>query len=294
MEALPYEITEAMIQCFGKAFHLKDAMASFLIQAGVDRTLVEKYRPDMKFPWARKVLTDLGQTEEGRLVQRRVLMALCQLRGLPDQTVEDRDAGLDALRRLKQLARDLDLVAREEKNQAVDKSRLAEEQARLRRDRAKKLEELRQRFVTGLSNPDRQEAGYDLEDVLADLFRLSEIEYRRSFRTETQQIDGHFKFEAFDYLVEAKWRKGQPTQAEMGGFKEKVSDKLESTRGLFVSIPGFRPEVVERFNGHGAKIIFMDGMHLTHILEGRIDLADALRRMIEAAAQKGLVYTALF
>lgn len=294
MEPLPFELLEAMVQCFGKSFHYKDPMAAFLLQAGVSRSLIIKYQDEPKFPWARKVLTDLGQSEEGCVVQRQVLMALYQLRGLPDPKVEDRNAGLDALRKLKQLAHDLDLVTREEKKQTADKSRLAEEVAKIKRERATKLQALKLKFTNGLSKSDRQEAGYDLEDILADLFTLSEIEYKKSFRTGTHQIDGHFKFEGFDYLVEAKWRKDQPTQSEIGGFKEKVSDKLESTRGLFVSILGCRPEVVERFNGRSANIILMDGTHLTHILEGRIGLPEALRKMIETAAQKGIVYTKLF
>ena len=132
-----------------------------------------------------------------------------------------------------------------------------------------------------------------MEDILANLFALFEIEYRRSFRTpgNTQQLDGSFSFGGFDYLVEAKWRKEWPTEQELGGFKHKVDGKLESTRGLFVSVVGFRPEVVNAFNGRGANVILMDGADLAHILEGRVDLRDALRRKIEKAAQEGVVFT---
>jgi hypothetical protein len=122
---------------------------------------------------------------------------------------------------------------------------------------------------------------------------LFEIEYRKSFRTETQQIDGHFNFQGFDYLVEAKWRRDQPTEQELGAFKHKVDGKLESTRGLFVSIPGFRAEVVAQFNGRGPNLILMDGCDLIHILEGRIDLRDAIRKKVERAAQEGIAFTRL-
>lgn len=294
MEPVPYEILEAMIQCFGLAFHYKDAMEVFLVQAGVDKALVKKYRAEKKFPWARRVLSELGQSEQGCLIQRKVLMALYQLRNLPDPGVEDKDAGLEALRKLKSMAKEYDLVAREEKQKSADKARLAEERIKLQQERAIRLQELRELFIEAVRNPDRQQAGYSLEDLLADLFRLSEIEYKKSFRTPTQQIDGHFKFEGFDYLVEARWRSDRPTEAEIGSFQWKVNSKLESTRGLFVSVPGFRPKVIEQFNGCGTNIILMDGEHLAHILEGRIDLRDALKIMIETAAQKGVVYTRLF
>jgi hypothetical protein len=85
------------------------------------------------------------------------------------------------------------------------------------------------------------------------MFSLSEIEYRKSYRTETQQIDGHFQFQGFDYLVETKWRVDQPTVQEIGGFKCKVDHKFESTKGLFISVVGFRSEVADYFSETGEK-----------------------------------------
>ena len=40
MSQLPYEILEAMIQCFGRSFHFKDRMAAFLANCEVPKTLV--------------------------------------------------------------------------------------------------------------------------------------------------------------------------------------------------------------------------------------------------------------
>ncbi len=283
-----------MIQCFGRAFWLKDIMESFLLGAGVDKALVSKYRDEgSKYVWARKVLAELGQSDSGAVIQRKVLAQLVNLRRLPDETVANADEGLDAIRRLKELALKRDLIARKEKKSRVDQRTLAEQRVALAKERASKLHRLWDRFTKAVANPDRQEAGYTLEDLLADLFSLFEIEYRKSFRTSTQQIDGHFRFEGFDYLVEAKWRADMPTEVEIEGFKGKVDKKLESTRGLFVSIQGFRPLVVEKFEGRGANLIFMDGADLTYVLEGRMDLRDALRFKLEQAAQRGRVFVRL-
>jgi hypothetical protein len=290
---LPYEILEAMIQCFGRSFFYKDAMSAFLYNAEVPRALADKHRHEHKFVWARKLLTELGESEDGRLLQRKVLTALCQLRNLPDKEVPDRDAGLDALRKLKELSLAHDLVAREEIDKGAQRKQSAAEHTRLLQARAAKLESLRQTFSAAVMNSDRQSAGYSLEDVLRELFALFELEYRKSYRTETQQLDGHFNFHGFDYLVEAKWRNEQPTEQELGGFQRKVNSKLESTRGLFVSVPGFRSEVAAQFNGHGANLILMDGRDLIQILEGRIDLRDGLKVKIERAAQEGIVFTPL-
>jgi tetratricopeptide (TPR) repeat protein len=97
MSQLPYEILEAMIQCFGRCFHFKDRMAAFLANCEVPKTLIDKYRQEHKFVWARKLLTEQRESEHNQFLQRKILTALCQLRNLPDSKVEDRDAGLLAL-----------------------------------------------------------------------------------------------------------------------------------------------------------------------------------------------------
>jgi hypothetical protein len=50
---LPFEITEAMVQCFGRCFHYKDRMEAFLRAAGVSPGLAGKYRTEYKFVWAK-------------------------------------------------------------------------------------------------------------------------------------------------------------------------------------------------------------------------------------------------
>jgi restriction endonuclease Mrr len=293
MSPLPYDVLEAMVQCFGRCFHYKDGMASFLLSAGVPKALVDQYRNEAKFKWARNVLTDVGQSEDGCLTQRRVLTQLCNLRDVVERDVPDRDAGLDALRALKQLAVDRDLVVRKQREKDRSNAQVAAERERLLQERADKLATLRKEFTDAITTPDRQAAGYSLEDLLVGLFALFELEYRRSYRTPTgtQQIDGQFTFEGFHYLVEAKWRKNYPPEQEIAGFKHKVDGKLESTRGVFISVTGYRPAVIEQFNGRGSNIILLDGSHLIHVLEGRMDLREMLKLVIEKAAQEGVVYS---
>lgn len=291
MTPLPYEILQAMIQCFGKAFHYKDNLMAFFLSCGVSRELNDKYREQAKFVWGRHVLSELGQTETGCLVQRRILTELCKLRDLPDRDVPDRDAGLEALRVLKRLALDQKLYVEESRKKEKQQSHQNEERQKIIQGRKRTLDRLRESFNNAFMSDNRQQAGYTLEDLLKDLFAVFEIEYRKSYRTDTQQIDGHFRFEGFDYLVEAKWRKDMPPESEIGGFRQKVDTKIESTRGLFVSVQGYRPEVAAQFNGRGANIILIDGSHIVQILDGRHDLRDMLRAIISKAAQEGLAYT---
>ena len=290
---LPFEITEAMISCFGKCFYYKDKMEAFLRAAGVGPVLIQKYRAEMKFPWARKTLADLSQSEAGQQIQRRILTELCKLRNVPDDAVPDRNAALNALRNVKALAIQHDLYVEEQKVAGNQRQTLAKERQQVLAERAAKLDTLKKQFSDAFVSPNRQSAGYSLEVLLRELFSLFGIEYRKPYKTETEQIDGHIWFEGFDYLVEARWRKDQPSVQEIGGFKTKVDSKLESTRGIFIAVQGIRPEVVAQFQGRGCNIIFWDGADLIEVLEGRMDLRDAMKFKIEKAAQEGRTFVPL-
>jgi restriction endonuclease Mrr len=291
--ALPYDISEAMIQCFGKCFHYKDGVAAFMRQAGVNQQLIQKYSAEPKFKWARYVISDLNQTEQGHEVLRRLLTELCKLRKVPDENVPDRDAALDALRELKELAASHDLYVEEKKSAGSERQVLARQKEKIVSERASKLRELQKTFSEGLTSTNRQLTGYTLEDILRELFSLFDLDYRKPYRTTVEQIDGHVNFEGFDYLVEARWRKDQPTFEEINGFKGKVDSKLESTRGLFIAVQGVRTEVANAFSGRGSNLIIVDGYDLAQILEGLVDLREALKFKIEKAAQEGRAFVSL-
>jgi hypothetical protein len=286
---LPFEIRNQIIQCFGTCFYYKDGMEAFLISAGVPRNTVSKYKDQFKFPWIKSILNELDQIENGLDIQRRIITELCKLRKLSDNNVQNPDTALSNLREIKRMAVEHDLYVEEEKAKTTIKKNIAEEKARIIEERSIILSKLHKTFMDGIINPNRQAAGYSLEDILEELFPLFSLEYRKSYKTETQQIDGHFRYESFDYLVEAKWRADQPNEQEIGGFKRKVDTKLESTRGVFFSINGFRDEVLEEFGGR-SNILFFTGEDLIYILEGRISLDEVVKIKIEKAAQEGIVY----
>jgi hypothetical protein len=235
------------------------------------------------------LFNDLDEMPDGDILQQKILTELCKFRNLPDPNVPNPDAGLSALRKLKELALENKFLVEEEKRDTKARKNIAIEKEKIITERAGKIEELKKMFQDGFANPDRAATGYSLEDILERLFPLSELDYRKSYKTETQQIDDHFRYEGFDYLVEAKWRVDQPNENEIGGFERKIETKLESTRGLFISVSGFREEVINQFERKGNKILFMTGGDLFLLLDGRIDLKEALKIKIEKAAQEGTV-----
>jgi len=291
--ALPFDISEAMIQCLGKCFHFKDSAAAFMRQAGVSSHLIRTYSAEPKFKWVRGVISDLNQTEQGHGVLRRLLTELCQLRKVPDEKVPDWDAALGALRELKELALYHALYVEEKKSGGSRRQDPAKQREKIVAERSSKLRELQKTFSDGLTNPDRQAMGYMLEDLLLALFGLFDIDYRKPDRTSVEQMEGHVNFEGFDYIVEARWRKDRPTVEEISGFQGKVGRKLESTRGLFVAVQGVRPEVADAFSCWGCNVIIVDGYDLAQILEGSVDLREALKFKIEKAAHEGRAFVSL-
>lgn len=292
---LPPDVKNALIEVCGRCFWYKQPLFDMFARAAIPEDLYLRYEHEAKFKIARQLLGDLEQMgDEGMLLQRRLLTELCSLRDLPDTEVPDRDAGLDALRALKQAAVDRDLVSKEEKHEKARRVADAQESVQKARDRERRLGELYGAFAELAASADPQARGYGLEDLLKELFALYEIRYRKSYKSEGEQIDGFFTFGGFDYLVEARWRKEPPTLEQLLAVKGKVDRKIESTRGFIFSIPPFREDVLQRLRQAGqANLILVDGYDLTLILEGRVSLIDALQAKIDKAAQEGILYFAL-
>lgn len=291
-ERLPYEVRKALIQACGKAFWLKDVLRDFMLSSGVPVSAVDRYMHEAKFQIARHVLEELDRLGgEGYLIQRKLLTDLSRLTRLPDDTVEDLASGQLALATLRNLCFEHDLVQREEKRDSGARRRAAEMKAEGVRRRAEKARELHARFLDlARATDDPQAKGYALESLLADMFDLEEIDYRRSYKTTADQVDGAFKLDSFDYLVEARWRATYPSLADLEAFRAKVDRRIESTRGLFVSIAGFRPEIVTAFGGRRSNVVLADGADLALVLEGQISLRQALELKTRKAAQEGVVF----
>jgi hypothetical protein len=220
-----------------------------------------------------------------------LLTEFCKLRNLTDSEVPDKDAGLAALRKLKEAARANDLDVKEERVSIARTKADADAVVQSARERERKLGELCAAFLDHSKSDDVQARGYSLEDLLTELFALFELRYRKSYKINGEQIDGFFNFGGFDYLVEARWRREQPTLQDLLAFKGKVDRKIESTRGFVVSISGFQAESVQRLREAGsANLLLVDGYDLNLILEGRVSLLDALQAKADKAAQEGMVY----
>jgi len=291
---VPGEVVEAAVAVCGRAFYYKSQLRTVLVGAGVPAALFDRYATEgaSKYAIARHVLADLGgQGDAGRAVVRRVVAELANMTR-PDAAATDQKAGAAALAALRAVA-----VARRvllDVDDAGVRARQAAQAARVtgRAVRREALAALESRLAAlTVSTDSAQARGFALERLLADLFAVSELTYRASYRTAREQFDGAFEYKSFTYLVEARWRAAAPTAGDLATFKSKVDGKLESTRGVFLSMAGFEKEVVDYFTGmaRGTRnnLLLVDGADLALVVAGQIPLLDALDHKIAAASQEG-------
>jgi len=160
----------------------------------------------------------------------------------------------------------------------------------------KKLEKLNTQFarLATLNELTPQQRGFKLEELFFDLLQLNEFEYSKPYRTpDGEQIDGHFRYEKFDYLVEVKWTEGLTKQKDLSIFDGKIRGKAQSTRGLFLSANGFDDNAVAKFSGDSPRIILMTGADLAIILSGQISFYDAMKVKVDAIVRFGNILYSL-
>lgn len=135
-----------------------------------------------------------------------------------------------------------------------------------------------------------QVRGRLFEVFLKQLFDRQSVAMGDPFNLNGEQINGTFKFDGENYIVEAKWLDAAAAIKDLYEFAHKVDGKLYG-RGLFVSVNGFTgPSFAALVNGKALKTILVDGADLSFVLEGRLSLEELLDRKIRAAQTRGEIY----
>ncbi|MFZ2207999.1 MAG: restriction endonuclease [Porticoccaceae bacterium] len=178
---------------------------------------------------------------------------------------------------------------RDAKIKADRERRAAQETAR--QQPTASLDQLRAEYLDLLADKtSRQQRGYALERILAELSRLSHLETTEAFRVNGEQVDGALKFDGEHYLIEAKWQERSASNEPVYQFAGKVAGKLYG-RGLFISVNGFSSEVIRSLvTGKEIQTLFIDGEDLILVLEGHLSLREMIDRKVKAAQTKGLIY----
>jgi hypothetical protein len=295
-DVVPFAVQDALVQVAGRAFWYKRPLVAVLHRSGVPRQLLDRYAEQSKYSLMREVLAELdARGSSGVRVQHQIVRELSSLRAFGDEV--DKEVAREAVQTLRAVAEEHGMLA--PPKSAVDavvtaheaRKRRKQHRARLQdvKDRTATLADLHRRYCDLLAQTEgQQRRGLSLEPLLGDLMRLEGLDYHPPYRKHNvSQTDGFFRFDSFSYLIEARWRKEPPDVAALSGFASKVQRSLQSTRGLFVSIVGFRQEAVEELAMAHRNVIMMSGAELAIILEGQMSFRSLLIRKLDHAARTG-------
>jgi len=141
-----------------------------------------------------------------------------------------------------------------------------------------------------------QARGFEFERILGALFHHFDLNVRKPFKLQGEQIDGAFTLGNEEFLLEVKYLQRPVRASEVHAFAGKINANLKTTLGLYISLGGYSPDCLEALSKQSSKsVILMDGMDLICVLDGRIPLTDMLKRKKERAAQTGeLLYRVIY
>jgi hypothetical protein len=299
---IPYDVQAALIEASGKLFWYWEDYRHFMRKAGVHPAIVARLTNSgaSKYQVMRALLGELdGAGSSGRQVQIQLVQGLVTVPLNAQDGVEPAEAKA-AQAHLRALADKHGLLpatrtAREQADERLAAKRRrheAQQREAARKDALARRQALFDEFCKLLSDTtDKQGRGYRLEEMLGEVAGLDGLRYVPPFRKGTvAQTDGMLTFEGFQYLIEARWRDEPADVASIAALAMKADRSLQSTRGLFVSIAGFREEVVTELESGTKNLLLMSGAEFSLVLEGHITLAKALQVKVEEGAKKGRIF----
>lgn len=159
------------------------------------------------------------------------------------------------------------------------------DEATTRRLSGEAAQELQKRLMH-IAQGEPQQRGFAFEAFLAELFSACGLAPRGSFRLRGEQIDGSFDMHQTTYLLEAKWHAGRVGQSDLLSFAGKVEGRPVWVRGLFVSYSGFSEDGLHAYGrGRATRILCMDGLDLSQVLAGGLDLSEVISRKARRASE---------
>lgn len=294
---LSYEAREKMVDLSGACFWYWNGYWSFLRTAGVPQQLLDRYPQSTfnKYDVMRNVLNDLDAAGRHSIIEN-LASEFFRLRGPRDPDILDVPKAKRLLTEFRELVGD-DPIERAVQDLEREKAKAAyKTDVSAKRHKAAQLDALNQEFIRLTAGTDVTpiQRGFALERLFFELLEHSEVECTRPYRTDAgEQIDGHFRYEKFDYLVEAKWTDAPTRQDTLAVFDAKIRGKAQSTRGLCLSANGFDPNAIDKFSGDAPRILLFTGDDLALVLNGSFSLTDALRAKVDAIVRKGEIHLSL-
>ena len=290
---LTFEAKEKIVELAGACFWYWNGFYSFLDSCGVPKSLQQRYPREAynKYTMMRAILEHLEQAGNTELIGS-IVSGFYRLHGARDRDQLDEERAKRLLSEFREAVGN-DPIEAEITKRARENARASHERHVLdHRERGRRLEALNAEFLTLASGNDvtAQQRGFALESLFFRLLHLCELEHSLPYRTPgREQIDGHFRFEKFDYLVEAKWTQEPTKQPDLSIFDGKIRGKAQSTRGFFISANGFDDTAIQKYSGDSPRIILMTGEDLALVLGGSALFVDAMKAKVGAIVRLGQI-----
>lgn len=288
---LSFEAKEKIVELAGACFWYWSGFYSFLESCGVSKSLQNKYPRESynKYTMMRAILEDLDQVGNVELIGS-IASGLYRLKGPMDRDKLDEKRAKRLLTEFREAIGDDPIEAEIRKRENEQAKASHKQSVADHRAKSKRLEDLNATFLglTSAGDITPQQRGFKLEELFFDLLHIAEFEHTKPYRTPGhEQIDGHFRHEKFDYLVEVKWTEEPTKQPDLSVFDGKIRGKAQSTRGFFISANGFADTAVQKYSGDSPRIILMTGEDLALILGGRVLFPDAMKAKVDAIVRLG-------
>ncbi|MFA6608505.1 MAG: restriction endonuclease [Candidatus Paceibacterota bacterium] len=288
MKKIDFNTKEKLIALAGACFWYWNNFYSFLETCDIPSSIYKQFGKENKYQVMRSILELLERQERYDLIEN-IAREFCGFS--PSEENIDKIKANKLINELRESVGGSFVqseIKKKEQEKIIENSKKVLQEKLLSQQ---KIEELKQSFFEMFTCSDKQKRGYDLEKLFFQLLEIEEIENTKPYKNTGEQIDGHFKYEKFDYLVEVKWTDEVSKQSDLSIFDGKIKGKAQSTRGLFFSINGFDDNSITKFSGDSPRIILMNGEDLTHVLEARITFFDLMKSKVDNLVRKGLIYS---
>ncbi len=289
------KIVELAGNCF---WYFDTSFYPFLLSCGVSNEIIKKYPRNVfnKHQIMDNILSDLENANCVEII-KNITSGFYKMKAAVDEEYFKNNCP-EKSKKAKELLNEFrEMVGNDPIEQAIKDKKSQENRARYQetvadiKSKKDKLIELKKSFIDMHSKDNQaQQRGFDFERLFFDMLELEQFEFTRPYKNTGEQIDGFFKYEKFDYLVDIKWEKEVAKQNFFSIFDGKIRGKAQSTRGLLISVNGFCSNAINKYSGDSPRILLMDGGDMMMILEDRISFSDCLKSKIDAFVRKGEIF----
>jgi len=288
IKKLDFNAKDKLINLAGVCFWYWNTFYSFLESCGIPSSVYRQFgREEGKYQLMRSILEVLERQQRYDVIKN---IATQFFNLTPSEDGIDKEK---ANRLLEDFRKTIGKSLIDEEVDKKEIERKLEEQKRITDEKKlikEKLLEIKSTFLKLKLTDDKENRGFALEKLFFDLLEIEEFETHRPYRLAGEQLDGHFKYEKFDYIVEIKWTDETASQSDLSIFDGKIRGKGQSTRGFFLSINGFNANGLSKYSGDAPRIILMDGRDLYLIFEEMTTFYDLMKLKTDALARKGTIY----